>query len=166
MKRTIPIFLVVALAFIVPASSAKRSGGTSLRRLDNAFVPDCPPPFASASPRRVDVSCGNEGVFEGNATVLIALIILQCVKRGSFCAKGSGGTVATDAIPSASSNLPEDRNALKDIATNASGTSIGEGSYVVFTGFMLDAHRTSKESVSCQNGTVGFVDVHILTRPN
>jgi hypothetical protein len=26
---------------------------------------------------------------------------------------------------------------------------------------MLDAHRTGKESVGCQKGTVGFVDIHI-----
>ena len=40
------------------------------------------------------------------------------------------------------------------------GISIGEGSYVVFVGFMLDAHTASKESVSCQKGTVGFIDIH------
>src|SRR4030095_8583684 len=55
-----------------------------------------------------------------------------------------------------SANLPEDRDALKNIATSADGVTIGEGSYVVFVGFMLDAHSTSKESVSCQKGTVGF----------
>lgn len=38
---------------------------------------------------------------------------------------------------------------------------IGEGSFVVFVGFMLDAHSTSKESVSCQKGIVGFVDINI-----
>lgn len=60
-----------------------------------------------------------------------------------------------------SNNLPEDHDALKNIATNAEGISIGEGSYVVFVGFMLEAHPTGKESVSCQKSTVGFIDIHI-----
>jgi hypothetical protein len=32
---------------------------------------------------------------------------------------------------------------------------------IVFVGYTLDAHRTGKESVSCQKGTVGFTDIHI-----
>jgi len=124
------------------------------------------------------VSCGNDGTFEGNATDAHRA---QNRAKNSFCAEGANGTTGTDPILTTvttfdilqekvvedgimfggSANLPEDREALKNIATNASGVSIGEGSYIVFVGFMLDAHPTSKESVSCQNGTVGFVDIHI-----
>ena len=35
-----------------------------------------------------------------------------------------------------SDNLPADRDALKNIAPNVDGVTIGEGSYVVFVGFM------------------------------
>jgi hypothetical protein len=134
--------------------------------------------FPDGSPRPVDVSCGNEGVFADNATEAHRA---QNRAKNSFCAKGSNGTVGADPILTtittydllqakvveadmdfgSSANLPEDRDALKNIATSADGVTIGEGSYVVFVGFMLDAHSTSKESVSCQKGTVGFLDIHI-----
>jgi hypothetical protein len=124
------------------------------------------------------VSCGNDGTFSDNPTDAHRA---QNRAKNRFCAQGTSGTVGTDATLTTvttfdtlqdkvvengitfgnSANLPEDRDALKNIATSAAGLSIGEGSYVVFVGFMLDAHRTGKESVSCQNGSVGFVDIHI-----
>src|SRR4030095_11468271 len=169
--------LVVALCLLViPWTSLSKE--PTVPALENAFVPDCPPPFPDVSPRPVDVSCGIEGVFDGNATDAHRA---QNRAKNSFCAKGSNGTVGADPILTTittydilqqkveeagidfggSDNLPADRDALKNIAPNVDGVTIGEGSYVVFVGFMLDAHRTSKESVSCKNGTVGFVDIHI-----
>jgi hypothetical protein len=105
---------------------------------ENAFVPDCPPPFPDVSPRPVDVSCGNEGVFADNATDAHRA---QNRAKNSFCGKGSNGTVCADPILTTvttydilqqkveeagldfggSDNLPEDRDALKNIATNADG---------------------------------------------
>ncbi len=178
MKRLILLSLLIAVVCLTVTSWTTLSHETSTKAPQNVFVPDCPPPFPNASPRPVDVSCGNEGVFEGNATEAHRA---QNRAKNSFCAKGSTATVGTDPILTTvttydilqakvvengidfggSANLPEDREALKNIATNAAGVSIGEGSYVVFVGFMLDAHPTSKESVSCQNGTVGFLDIHI-----
>ena len=145
----------------------------------NKFVPDCTPPFeATLHPHQVDKVCPNEGKFEDNATDEHRA---QNRAKNGLCAKGSSGTVASNPIPvtvttfdilqqkvvqkgiqfGSSANLPEDRDALKDIATNADGVSIGEGSYVAFVGYMLEAHPTGKESVSCQKGTVGFADIHI-----
>lgn len=145
----------------------------------SAFTPGCPPPFTPLpSARPVDVSCGNEGVFNETPTDANRA---QNRAKNSFCAKGANGNVGADPIVvtvtafdllqdkvvengidfGTSANLPEDRDALKNIATNAAGGAIGEGSYVVFVGFMLNAHPASKESVSCQKGTVGFLDIHM-----
>lgn len=175
MKRiTIAPLLVLALC-LLSITWTSRSKATEASPLQNAFVPDCPPPFPDASPRPVDVSCGNDGSATAEAHKA------QNRAKNSFCAKGSGGNVGTDPILTTvttydilqqkvvdagidfggSNNLPEDRDALKNIATNAEGIPLGEGSYVVFVGFMLEAHPTGKESVSCGKGTVGFIDIHI-----
>jgi len=178
MKRITLFLLLVILACLVSSSGTGWSKETGAPADQNAFVPDCPPPFPNAAARPVDVSCGIEGEFESNGTDEHRA---QNRAKNSFCAKGANGTVAADPILTtvttydilqdkviengidfgSSANLPQDRNALRNIATNADGVAIGEGSYVVFVGFMLDAHRTGKESVSCQNGTVGFADIHI-----
>jgi hypothetical protein len=167
------------LASTVLLASLMIPFGASRIFAQNKFVPDCPPPFeATPHPHRVDRFCSNEGTFTENNTNEHRA---QNRAKNSFCAKGSGGTVATDPIPvtvttfdtlqrkvvekgiqfGGSGNLPEDRDDLKNIATNADGVPIGEGSYVVFVGFMLEAHPAGKESVSCQKGTVGYADIHI-----
>jgi hypothetical protein len=167
------------LTRIVFLTSLLMAFGASPIFAQNKFVPDCTPPFeATPHPHRVDKFCRNEGKFEDNATDEHRA---QNRAKNSFCAKGSGGMVAANPITvtattfdilqqkvvqkgiqfGSSASLPKDRDALKDIATNADGVSIGEGSYVVFVGHMLEAHPTGKESVSCQKGAVGFADIHI-----
>lgn len=156
MKRAIPFaHLTVFFVLLLLTAALARENDSALPQ--NAFIPDCPPPFPAASPRPVDVSCANEGTFTDNATDEHRA---QNRAKNSFCARGSNGNVATDPIVTtvaifdtlqtkvvnagiqfgSSANLPQDRNALKNIATDAAGISIGEGSYVVFVGFMLDAH--------------------------
>lgn len=92
-------------------------------------MPDCPPPFPNVSTRPVDEICGNEG----DAT--IEAHKAQNRAKNSFCAKGSNGNVGADPILTTvttydilqqavedagidfgnSDNLPEDREALKNI---------------------------------------------------
>lgn len=137
------------------------------------FEPGCQMPFPDATGLAIDASCPAEG----DATEPAHRAQNQA--KNNFCAVGSPGvndairiTVSSfDAlqnsaedldVPFGSSNqLPPDRSVLQNIATNANGISIGEGSYVVYVGYVMHAKIAGKESVNCHLGTVFNNDTHI-----
>lgn len=161
------LLMLIAFSFATIPQSAQ-----------DKFKADCPPPFEDPPNKRdVDKVCPNEGKFVDNDTPEHQA---QNRAKNNLCATGVNGVVATDPIRLTvstfdslesslpadlvfgnSANLPKNRDDLKNIATSVDGTDIGEGSYVVFVGFMLEAHPMGKESVSCQNGKIGFVDIHL-----
>jgi hypothetical protein len=143
------------------------------------FKPGCTVPFEPTPKiRPIDNTCRNAGEFEDNATPEHEA---QNRAKNMLCAVGTDGQVQQDPIPvslatfddlqenvleaeidfGSSDNLPKDRSLLKDIGMNPSGVTVGEGSYVVFVGYMLENHATGKESVNCGATGVRNYDIHI-----
>lgn len=100
MKRLTLIFpLAIVLCLLSTPWTSVSKESNAKPPPQNAFVPDCPPPFPDASPRPVDVSCGNEGAATAEAHKA------QNRAKNSFCAKGSNGSVATIPITHNGYNL-------------------------------------------------------------
>lgn len=58
--------------------------------------------------------------------------------------------------------LPENRSVLKDLIPTAGGTAVGEGTKVVFVGFVLRTKLAGKESVNCHLPGKAANDIHIV----
>jgi hypothetical protein len=140
------------------------------------FAPLCPPPF-DVPPQAIDKVCPIEGIFINNDTPEHRA---QNRAKNNFCAEGAPGAPDTplrmtiglfDALQRRveqigirsgnSSRLPSDRSQLKNLATNSEGKSVGEGSYVVFVGYVLDSFFSAAESVNCYRLGAESHDIHI-----
>lgn len=136
------------------------------------FDPGCPVPFGKlkSTGRPVD-NCGINGV--GSTESQLA----QNHAKNNLCLKappvpidqasfvGLQAAVAEKKIPFGSaSHLPEDRSALQALYKTPFGDMVGEGTLVVYVGYVLNAHFSDVsdgESVNCK--MLGKInnDIHI-----
>ena len=140
------------------------------------FAPDCPPPF-DVPPQAIDKVCPKEGTFIDNDTPEHRA---QNRAKNSFCAEGAPGapdiplrmTIGLfDALQHKveqtriqfgdNLHLSGDRSQLKNLATNSDGKSVGEGTYVVFVGYVINSFVSAAESVNCYRPGEEFHDIHI-----
>jgi hypothetical protein len=116
----------------------------------------------------IDGACG----IEGNATT--ALKKAQNRAKNNFCAATPEAHVTLVSfqrlqskvtqlgIPFGSAGaLPQDRSVLQGIYTTTDGATIGEGSRVVYVGFIVKAKAASKESCNCNGTGVENYDIHV-----
>jgi hypothetical protein len=140
------------------------------------FEPDCPPPF-DVPPQVIDKVCPKEGTFINNDTPEHRA---QNRAKNSFCAEGAPDAPDTplrmtiglfDALQrkveemgirfGGSHNLAADRSQLKNLAINSDGKSVGEGTYVVFVGYIINSFVSAAESVNCYRPGEEFHDIHL-----
>jgi hypothetical protein len=140
------------------------------------FEPDCPPPF-DVPPQAIDKVCPIEGSFINNDTPELRA---QNRAKNSFCAEGASGApdlplrmtlglfdtlqnkVGKMDIQFGGPRLRNaDRSRLQNLATNSDRKSVGEGSYVVFVGYVINSFVSAAESVNCYRPGEAFHDIHI-----
>jgi hypothetical protein len=148
-----------------PAHPGPTAGGAK-------FSPPCPLPFAALmSKHPIDDNCNPDGSATTPAQKL------QNEAKNNFCATGTPVSITYAhlaklqtlaeqlGVPHGSSNsLPPDRGVLHDIFTTESGATIGEGSLVRLSAFVLDAHYSNVsngESVNCKKSGEENNDIHI-----
>ena len=138
------------------------------------FQPDCEPSFPDVTGLFIDSSCPTHG----DATD--AAHQAQNRAKNSFCAVGPAADpdspirltisifdalqrrVEQLAIPFGDSDhLPPDRSLLRNLVNSPDGIPVGEGSYVMYVGYVMHAKTMSQESVNCHKGTVINNDAHI-----
>jgi hypothetical protein len=156
--------------------------GASPAPAPKKYNPGCTVPFEEKPKARpIDNACPNEGKVEDAKAELKREHEAQNLAKNMLCAVGAHGQVQQDPIPVSLAtfdllqqkvvdaeitfgdreHLPKDRTKLKDIATNPGGVPVGEGSYVIFVGYMLENHAADAESVNCSLPGVKNQDIHI-----
>jgi hypothetical protein len=111
-------------------------------------------PQNSAAEKKSESSAKNDFCATGNP-VTITVTTLKSL-QGKVDAKRAGGDKKF--------GKKADRSELEDLVTT-SGHTVGEGSLVRFTGFILDAHYSNVgkgETVNCKTGGQEFNDIHIV----
>jgi len=146
--------------------------GTASMSAQSEFNPGCPVPFGNlkSTGRPVD-GCSIEGVGSNESQ------LAQNRAKNNLCLSGQPVPIThlTFAKLQAAAEqkginfgnatrLPEDRAALRSIYTTSDGNQIGEGTLVVYVGYVLNAHYSdvsSGESVNCK--MLGKInnDIHI-----
>ncbi len=171
---------LLQLCLALPIGSAL---GTGLV-FGQAFTPACKLPFESISqPQDIDDACGPEG------EAADAKQRAQNLAKNSFCITGSPlsityGTIvrlqkAADQkhLPFGSHNaLPDDRSVNANLLS-VGGKSVGEGTLVRISVYVLDAHYSNEkkkkkgksgESVNCYTPGKEYNDIHmeLVNDPN
>ena len=158
MRVVVPLALGIAL-LVRPA--AAQVGGP--------FVAGCTPVFGDSETHPLDADCGIEGAGTTDAKKL------ESRAKNNFCATGGPARVtfmsfdrlqavteATDFV------LGDDRGGVKEVHTTTDGNTIGEGSVVTISGFVIRAdvaNRSGGESVNCNKGGSTRNDLHIHIAP-
>lgn len=151
------------------------------RALAQGFTPGCSPPFGSlAEHHPIDDSCPKMrgDVPDPPVGPNDAAHALQNTMKNNLCATGAAIPVAfftfkqlqkklDQKIPAALNwgrdNLPADRSGLKNVHTTSDGATIGEGSVVQLSAWVLKSKTGGKESVNCQVSTKqADNDLHIV----
>lgn len=158
--------------FCIAGVFALASVFTGLLVQSQQFDPGCEMPFPDVT-LEIDSTCPTEGDATESAHRA------QNLAKNNFCAVGAPdpdtpnrmtvsifdtlqNRVEDLNIPFGSSQqLPPDRSVLRNLTNDAEGVSVGEGSYVVFVGYVMHAKIASQESVNCHKGTVFNNDTHI-----
>jgi len=137
----------------------------------------CTLPFdAIKQSHSIDTSCPMAGTASSNAQAL------QNEAKNNFCAKGPPVNLnlrdfaqlqqaaETAGIPFGGDNsLPEDRDALHNIASLSNGRRIGEGTVVRVAAFVMNARNSNTsngESVNCKHPGIENNDIHIVLGEN
>ncbi len=141
---------------------------------DDKFTPACP--LAAIDQKRaIDAQCGPDGM-AGESPATTA----QNSAKNNLCAAGPAVPVTIgifdDLQQAAEENevsfgnqhiahpvpLPDDRSVLKDMVQTSDGTKVGEGTEVVFVGFVLKTKPGGAESVNCEATGKAANDIHIV----
>ena len=134
----------------------------SLKASDLEFHPGCRMPFTSDPVTGIDDVCRIEG--EGANDKKRA----ESQAKNNFCATTSNPVVITYQTFLDLQNRPkikvgEDRSDLVKVL-NENGESIGEGTYVEYVAYIMDAHISNKgkgEAVNCNLSGSDTNDIHI-----
>lgn len=126
------------------------------------FNPGCPMPFQSSPVAAIDGTCRIEGT--GTADWKIA----ESKAKNDFCALTSKAVpiqyqTFVDLQSKTRFHRSSDRSPLAKILS-LDGTTIGEGTYVEYVGFLLNAHYSNKssgEAVNCNKPGEMTNDIHI-----
>jgi hypothetical protein len=143
-----------------PVSTA--SHRTAMDVSDLEFQPGCRMPFAGDPVEGIDNVCSIEG--SGTDQKKQA----ESRAKNNFCADTSSPTPITyqtfiDLQARPKIKVGPDRSVLEKILTE-NGVTLGEGSYVEFVGFLLNAqysNRSKGEAVNCMIPGVDTNDIHI-----
>jgi hypothetical protein len=143
--------------------------------MQDDFTPSCPIPYdAIKKERPIDSQCGLDGQTSNAAASA------QNGAKNNLCATGQAVpitiSVFDDLQDAAEANeipfgnqhvpnpepLPGDRAVLKDLVQTASGAAVGEGTKVVYVGFVIRTKTAGSESVNCQRTGKAANDFHIV----
>ncbi|MBZ5526767.1 MAG: hypothetical protein LAN71_02535 [Acidobacteriia bacterium] len=156
----------MTMALVILAGALSAAG-------DN-FTPGCPVPYGGIQQQRpIDGQCGLAGAAENPASAA------QDKAKNNLCASGSavpltisafdelqqaaeekGVTFGNQHVPHPEP-LPADRSVLKDLIQSG-GAPVGEGTMVVYVGFILKTKIASKEGVNCHLPGKAANDIHIV----
>jgi hypothetical protein len=146
----------------------------------DAYVPGCAVPFAAISVNHpIDNECGNEGGAFGPGDPDIPEQHAQNRAKNNLCAAGTPSRVTiltmkklqqiTNQMKAAHQLkfgapdiLPDDRSVLQNIWTTSDGNTIGEGSLVLFVGFIQKTKPGGVETVNCGLSGAENDDIHIV----
>jgi hypothetical protein len=138
------------------------------------FTPACPLEAINQK-RPIDAQCGPDGK-AGQSQATTA----QNSAKNDLCAPGPAVPVTIsifDDLQQAAEEkeisfgnqhvphpvpLPDDRSALKDLAQTSDGTKVGEGTEVIFVGFVRKTKQGGAESVNCDATGKAANDIHIV----
>jgi hypothetical protein len=152
---------------------------TSLTRADT-FVAGCTVPFAStATHPSIDGQCGNEGGAFSATDPDTPPHRAQNRAKNNLCANGTPSRITTLTMKNlqtatnqlkaahklkfgARDMLPDDRSVLQNLVTTSDGNTVGEGSLVLFVGFIQKTKAGSTETVNCGLSGIDNNDIHIV----
>ena len=174
MKRK-PYLCIAACLLILVASTLLTHGRTATQP-DDLFTLQCTPFNAPSKHHPVDTQCGPSGepateesrkqdVAKNNLCASGAPVL---VTVGTFddlqqAAQDKGISFGNQHIPHPK-QLPSDRSVLKNLAKNADGVDVGEGTNVRFLAFFLKTKPGGKESANCHEPGKEANDIHIVLR--
>ncbi|NOT34007.1 MAG: hypothetical protein HOP12_07545 [Candidatus Eisenbacteria bacterium] len=152
---------VIALGLLVALAASPATA--------EPFDPGCVLPFDAIKVEHpIDGTCGREG------DASTAKKKAQNLAKSNFCAPSPAARVTLVSfqrlqnkvtqlgIPFGSASaMPTDRAVLRDIYTTTDGMTIGEGSRVVYVGFIVKAKAAGKESCNCSETGVENTDIHV-----
>jgi hypothetical protein len=154
--------LCLLLATIALASPAVAQDGSP-------FEPGCTPTFGSSDTHPIDADCGIEGAGDTDAKKL------ESRAKNNYCATGTPALVTflsftklQQATEAAGFELGDDRSGAQGVHTTTEGATIGEGSVVTFSAFVIRADTANKkggELVNCNKGGDARNDLHIHLAP-
>ncbi len=141
----------------------------------HAFEPGCPIPYASITQHRpIDDACNRFGESATYQPSSQAHRQTNAAKN-NLCAVGPAIPLtiadfralmqaAEDAgVPFGQGRLPPDRSVLRSVLIKDVGAilSVGEGSLVVFVGYVAGVSYAQRESVNCRRKGVQNYDIHV-----
>jgi len=143
-----------------------------VRAQDGApFDPGCSVPFPDALHHPIDDDCGIEGKSSA------ADKRVESRAKNNLCATGPSTWVTLftfrklkEAAEKPGFHLGADRSGARNVwVTNPAGATIGEGSLVKFSAFVIradTANRSGGENVNCSRGGTPRNDIHIHLAPS
>jgi hypothetical protein len=169
-------FAIAAWLVLLTSDSAITTANRAA--IADKFPSDCLPFNAPSKHHPVDAQCGPSGepITEESRK--------QDVAKNNLCASGTPVlvTAATfDDLQKAAQDkgisfgnqhvphpkpLPSDRSVLKNLAKNADGLDVGEGTNVQFVAFVFKTKQGGSESVNCNLPGKEANDIHIVLSPN
>jgi len=158
--------LFLSLVLVILAAALSATG--------DDFNPGCAVPYGGLQqPRPIDAQCGPAGSADTPASAE------QNKAKNNLCASGSavpltisafdelqqaaeekGVTFGNQHVPHPEP-LPPDRSVLKDLIQSG-GAPVGEGTKVVYVGFVLKTKIAGKEGVNCHLPGKAANDIHIV----
>jgi hypothetical protein len=169
----IKLYLFIGSCFFLLMVSSVLTPRGAARQPDDLFTLQCTPFNAPSKHHPIDTQCGPSGnpVTEESRK--------QDVAKNNLCASGPAVlvTVSTfDDLQQAAQDkgvsfgnqhvphpklLPSDRSVLKNLAKNADGLDVGEGTNVRFVAFFFKSKPGGSESVNCHLTGKEANDIHI-----
>lgn len=169
------LLVLLVLASALPARHDVPAGRVGPARPDS-FTPSCTIPYDAIRKDNlpIDSQCGLNGQTTNPAASA------QNAAKNNLCASGQAVpitiSVFDDLQDAAEANdvsfgnqhvsnpepLPADRSVLRDLVQTASGAAVGEGTKVVYVGFIVRTKTASAESVNCQRTGKAANDLHIV----
>ena len=162
------LFLLMASSVLTPGSAASDP--------DDLFPLQCTPFNAPPKHHPIDTDCGPSGEPTTEESRK------QDIAKNNLCASGTPVLVTVpvfDDLQKAAQDkgisfgnqhiahpkpLPSDRSVLKNLAKNADGVDVGEGTNVRFLAFFLKSKPGGSESVNCHLTGKEANDIHIVLR--
>ncbi len=182
--KTQAMFALAALclALSVSAPRAARTALTAATRQDTSFDPGCTLPFDAIKVKQnIDGKCpmgGKSALNNGSQPH-----ILQNLAKNNFCVDGDPMPISYNAFVAlqtavknmtglnwgSGDKLPSDRSVLQNlhIKDGSRSLTVGEGSKVVFVGFVMAyefADAAKGEDVNCDLSGDGNNDIHMTLR--